>query len=167
MIGRLTGKAFNLGKDLLIPQGVTLGQLAARGVPDALFAGVAAASAGPEATAADRALLAASSFGGGFGGGIVASNAAKKLMPKAGNTMLGLIDMGGSVVGDMAAMPVGLAATRVADRVGGGQGLDPYERMSAQQHAVMEQQIADRLMAMYGGLPGTYQDNFLAQNGLG
>ena len=75
--------------------------------------------------------------------------------------------MGGSIIGDMAAMPVGLAATRVANQLQGGPALDPYERMNAQQHQVMEQQIADRLMAMYGGLPGTYQDNFLAQNGLG
>ena len=165
MIGRLTGKAFNLGKDLLIPQGVTLGQLAARAVPDAAFAGLAAATAGPEATLADRALLAGSSFAGGFGGGIAAGNVARKL--GAGNTVQGLVDMGGSIVGDMAAMPVGLAATRVANQLQGGPALDPYERMNAQQHRMMEQQIADRLMAMYGGLPGTYQDNFLAQNGLG
>ncbi len=165
MIGRLTGQAFNLGKDLLIPKGMSLAQLAGRAAPDALFAGMAAAGAGPEATLADRALLAGASFGGGFGGGIIAGNAAKKL--RAGNTIQGLADMGGSIIGDMAAMPVGLAATRVANQVQGGPALDPYERMSAQQHQMMEQQIADRLMAMYGGLPGTYQDNFLAQNGLG
>jgi len=165
MIGKLAGKALGLGKELIIPKGLTLKDLAVRGTPDAAFALLAAASAGPEATLVDRALMGGASFAGGFGGGLAAGNVARKM--GAGNTIQGLADMGGSIVGDMAAMNAGLGATRIANQLQGGPALDPYERMSAQQHSQMEQQIADRLMAMYGGLPGTYQDNFLAQNGLG
>ena len=163
--GRLAGKAVNLVRDILTPKGMNAGQLATRLGPDALFAVLAGINAGPEATVADQLLLGGASFAGGAGGGIVAGNLAGKVTKN--QTIQGLADMAGSIGGDMASMNVGLGATALADRLSGGAGLNPYERMSAQQHAEMERVIAERLMQGYGVLPGTLQDNFLAQTGLG
>ena len=141
---KLAGKAADLVKDILLPRKMGLGEAVGRLGPDALFATLAAINAGPEATLTDRLLLGGASFAGGAGGGIVAGNAAKRI--GANQTIQGLADMAGSIGGDMVAMNAGLGATALADKLRGGEGLNPYERMNAKQHAEMERAMAERLM---------------------
>mgnify|MGYP001191905894 CR=1 FL=1 len=160
-VGRFAGSA----KNFLIPADMKGGQLAMQLVPDAIFGIGAAASAGPEADIFDRVGIGLGSTLGGSVGGLTAGGIGRKL--KRGQMTQGLMDMGGSYVGDMVGMNAGLGATRVKESLMGNEALDPYQRMSIAQHQQMEEEMKRRLMAGYGMLPGTPYDPFMYNNGLG
>ena len=104
-------------------------------------------------------------IGGGLGG-LTAARGLKKVMPGAGEGLLTAVDFGGSIAGDYAGMATGDMMMRGKDRVMGGEGLNPYERMGAQQQAEYKAQI-ERDMMMKLGLINPYQQDYFAnENGL-
>ena len=170
MLGAIKGLG-NVGKfaadarKFFLPSDMNAGQLAFRLVPDAAFATLAGATAGPEADLLDRLLLGSAQFVGGAGGGLAAGGIARKM--GAGQAIEGLADMAGSFGGDYAGMTAGLAATAAKDKLTGGEGLHVYDRMSREQELQMAEAIKQKLASAYGYMPGTHTDSFLAVNGLG
>ena len=61
-----------------------------------------------------------------------------------------LLDMGGSVVGGYSSMPVSDMILRRKDKITGGEGLTPYEKMSVAQQAALAQQIEQQVLQAYG-----------------
>lgn len=162
------GKIGNFAADarkFFLPENMKAGEIAFRLVPDAAFATLAGATAGPEADLVDRLLLGGAQFVGGAGGGLAAGGIARKL--GAPGAVENLADMAGSFGGDYVGMVAGLGATGLKDRAMGGEGLDVYQRMSKEQEQQMANAITQKLAAAYGYLPGTHTDHFLSVNGLG
>ena len=160
-----TGKFAADARKFFLPADMGAGQVAFRLIPDAAFATLAAATAGPEADLIDRLALGGAQFVGGAGGGLAAGGIARKL--RATPAIEGLADMAGSFAGDYAGMTAGLGATALKDKLAGGEGLNVYERMSREQQIQMEEAIQQKLASAYGYLPGTHTDSFMAVNGLG
>ena len=52
-------------------------------------------------------------------------------------------------------MPVADQLMRGKDKLMGGEGLTPYERLSVEQQEQMRQQITKQVMQAYGLMPGT------------
>ena len=65
-----------------------------------------------------------------------------------------------SVAGDYASMPVADIAMRGKDKVLGGEGETPYERLGRSQQEQLRQEITQQVLAAYGLLPGT-RDQYL------
>jgi hypothetical protein len=63
--------------------------------------------------------------------------------------------MGGSYAGDFGGMMIGDNAQRIKDKMMGGEGLTPWERMGAEQQAQFAQELEQQIMAQYGIIPGT------------
>ena len=71
----------------------------------------------------------------------------------------GLLDMGGSIVGGYSSMPVSDQLLRIKDKIGGGEGMTPYEKLSAQQQMALAQQIEQQVINAYGiSTAGRYAD---------
>jgi len=62
----------------------------------------------------------------------------------------GLLDMGGSVIGGYSSMPVSDALLRAKDKLSGGEGLTPYEKLSVSQQNQLAQQIEQQVLNAYG-----------------
>ena len=62
----------------------------------------------------------------------------------------GLLDMGGSVVGGYSSMPVSDMILRGKDKITGGEGLTPYEKLSVAQQTALAQQIEQQVLQAYG-----------------
>jgi hypothetical protein len=62
-------------------------------------------------------------------------------------------DFGGSILGDMGGMAVGDAVMRGKDKLMGGAGQTPYERMSAEQQAQFAEEIRQQTLAGAGLYP--------------
>ena len=62
----------------------------------------------------------------------------------------GLLDMGGSIVGGYGSMPVSDMLLRGKDKLTGGQGLTPYEKLSLAQQQELAQQIEQQVLQAYG-----------------
>jgi len=140
--------------------GMTKGQIAARLAPDAIFGGVAALQTPGDI--GDKLIAGgASAIGGGLGG-LALGRAASRFGEGASIAA----DFGGSILGDMGGMAVGDALLRGKDKLGGGNGLTPYERMSADQQAQFAEQIRRQTLAGAGLVPGV-RDQFMYENGLG
>ena len=138
------------------------GQLAFRLAPDLFFGGLAAVST-PGDLADKLVAGGAQAIGGGLGG-IAAGRAAGAL--GAGGTVQGLVDMAGSFGGDYAGMYAGDAIMRGKDKLCGGEGLNPYERMGKEQQDEYAKQIeADTLMKL--GLINPQRQEYLADLGIG
>ena len=58
-----------------------------------------------------------------------------------------MLDMAGSYGGAYSAMPVADAIMRGKDKLMGGKGQTPYERLSDEQKKVLEAQITEQVMA--------------------
>lgn len=159
-VGKFAGDA----RKFLLPENIKAGEMALRILPDAGFGILAGASLGPEADLLDRILVGSTQAAGGIGGGLVAGGVARKL--GAPGTVESLADMAGSIAGDMGAMNIGLGATALKDKIMGGEGLNPYEKMSAAQQKQLQDAITAQVMSAYGIVPGTLQDNYLASTGL-
>ena len=65
------------------------------------------------------------------------------------------VDQLASLAGSYSALPIGNMAMRGKDRLMGGEGLTPYERLSIEQQEALRQQTIEQVMTAYGLLPGT------------
>jgi len=147
---RFAGQALSAGPKAVkwLTKGIGPGEMALRVVPDIGF-GVMAAAQTP-GDIGDKLIAGGTQTLGGVTGGLLGG----KL---GGNNQIlsNMLDMGGSVAGDFAGMAVGDNAQRIKDRMMGGEGLTPWERMGAEQQAEYAQQLEQQIMAQYGLIPGT------------
>ena len=151
------GKALKMGFAPDPTQGVTQ-QVLGRVAPDLLFGGIAAATTPGDV--GDKAIAGLTqAVGGGLGGGLITGATRGKL------GMMG--EMAGGIGGDFAGMAVGDALMRGKDKLAGGKGETPYERMGREQQEQFAQQIrADALMGA-GLIPGFQQQyGYLDELGL-
>ena len=125
---------------------ITAQSVAGRFAPDAVF-GILAATQTPGDAFDKATAFTTSTLGGGLGGAGVTALSRGKL------GFLG--EMAGGMGGDMLGMQVGDAISRGKDKLMGGQGLSPYERMSAEQQAAFAAELERSILAQYGLLPGT------------
>ena len=89
--------------------------------------------------------------GGGLGGvGLTAAIGPQRL----GKGRI-ITDMLGSVGGDFAGMAIGDNAMRLKDRIGGGSGQTPYERMGEAQQLQLAEELREQMITQYGLVPGT------------
>ena len=140
------------------------GELAQRLIFDVGFAGLTAATTPGDVV--DKATAAGTQLVGGAGMGLLGGRLGGR-----NQALSNALDMGFSVAGDFAAMPVGDAIMRGKDRVMGGEGLTPYERMSVEQEQAIRESTQTQLLAQLGLLPNDYQtalvDPTLSASGLG
>ncbi len=122
--------------------------IAGRLGPDAVFATMAAAQTPGDL--GDKILVGTTDFVGGGLTGLAAGRA----------TNSAVVDQIASVAGAYGAMPVANTVMRGKDRLMGGEGLTPYERMSVEQQEQMRQQITRQVMQVYGLVPGTRDQYF-------
>lgn len=147
MIGRMAGTAFNLGKSLF--KGMGPGEIAMRLGPDALF-GVMEGAMTP-GDLGDKIIAGGGAAIGGATGGLA-------LGKLGGAGPLGTaLDMAGSIGGDMIGRATSEQILKVKDKLGGGEGLSPYERMNKEQQMQMLQAGKTQALAELGLLPGGYQ----------
>ena len=147
MLGRAAGAALGIGKSLFKGMGPT--EIVGRLAPDALF-GVMEGVMTP-GDLGDKIIAG----GGAAVGGAVGGLALGKL---GGNTPAGfLLDMGGSIGGDMIGRAASDQILRGKDKISGGQGLTPYEKMGQQQQLEMLQAGRTQALAELGLLPSSVQ----------
>ena len=125
---------------------ITAQSVAGRFAPDAMF-GVLAATQTPGDAFDKATAFATSTLGGGLGGAGVTALTRGKL------GFLG--EMAGGMGGDMLGMHVGDAISRGKDKLMGGEGLTPYERMGAEQQQQFAKDLEGQILAQYGLVPGT------------
>ena len=143
--GRLAGNAL---KWLLQTQGPTgprmmnAGELALRLVPDVGFAALSAAQTPGDLT--DKLTVAGTQILGGTGAGLAAGRLVKN--PVASS----IVDTMASVAGDYASMPIADALMRGKDKLAGGKGQTPFERLNEQQQmqlaAAIEQNVLSAMI---------------------
>ena len=138
------------------------GQLALRLAPDVFFGGMAAMQT-PGDLADKLVAGGAQAIGGGLGG-IAAGRAAGAM--GAPGAIQGLVDMAGSFGGDYAGMYAGDAIMRGKDKLFGGEGLNPYERMGKKEQEAYAKQIEQDTLMKLGLLNPTRQE-YLADLGIG
>jgi len=159
---RMAGDAMfkgGLGKAIFGQMGK--GEIIGRLAPDAMFGGMAALSTPGDI--GDKLIAGGTSALGGGLGGIALSRGASRLgINGMGNYMA---DMAGSIGGDMVGMGVGDGLMRGKDKIAGGQGMTPYERMSAEQQAQFAEQIRRQTLAGAGLVPGL-QDRYFDNSGM-
>ena len=149
---RMAGQALkSTGKFLMNNMGQSSGEIALRIVPDVGF-GVLAATQTP-GDIGDKLIAGGTQAMGGILGGVGAAGAVRKM--GGGQAIQNLADMGGSVAGDFAGMAIGDNVQRGKDKLMGGSGQTPWERMGDQQQAEYAQQLEQQILAQYGLLPGT------------
>lgn len=68
--------------------------------------------------------------------------------------LAGTLDTMGSVAADYAAYPIGESLMRAKDKLGGGKGQTPYERMGEREQAIFAERLRRQILAEYG--LGTY-----------
>ena len=126
------------------------GEIAFRVVPDVGF-GVLEASMTP-GDLGDKLIAGTGSALGGVSGGL--------LLGKLGgnNHMLAnALDLAGSIGGDFAGRAGAEQVLRGKDRLMGGKGQTPYERMNDEQLELLKQQVQTQTLADLGLLPGSAQ----------
>ena len=129
--------------------------IAGRLAPDAAFAGLTMAQTPGDL--GDKLIAGGAQFIGGGGTGLALGRATQRFGTAASVTA----DALGSYMGDVGGMVVGDSLMRGKDKIFGGQGLTPYERMSAQQQEEFAQQIREQTLAQAGlVLPGIQQQYF-------
>lgn len=147
MIGRMAGTAFNLGKRLFT--GMSPGEIAMRLTPDALNGFLEGAMTPGDL--GDKIIAGTGSALGGATGGLA-------LGKLGGAGPLGtVLDMGGSMAGDMIGRGTYEAILRGKDKLSGGEGLTPYEKMSREQQMQILQAGKTQALAELGLLPAGYQ----------
>ena len=118
---------------------------------DALFGGMAALQTPGDI--GDKLIAGGSTFVGGGLTGLAAGGAVRRM---GGPQWLeGTADMVGSFGGDYLGMMAGDSLQRGKDRMMGGEGLTPWERMGAEQQAQYAQDLEQQIMAQYGLIPGS------------
>ena len=155
--GRVAGNALkwlfsNYDEATQAPKLMSAIEIAGRLGPDVLFSGISAATTPGDI--GDKAIVAGTQLLGGSLGGLAAGKLSRN------PAVSGLLDLGGSIAGDMASMPVGDALMRGKDKLAGGKGQTPYERLSEEQQQQLAQQIEQQVLQAYGLMPGT-RDQYL------
>ena len=149
MIGRMAGAALGVGKSLF--KGMGPADIALRLGPDAMF-GVMEGAMTP-GDLGDKIIAGSGSAIGGAMGGLA-------LGKLGGNSPLGaMLDMGGSIGGDMLGRATSDQVLKAKDKISGGQGLTPYEKMGQQQQMEMLQAGKVQALAELGLLPAGYQSH--------
>jgi len=156
----LANAAFKGGVGKALFGEMSKSQIAQRLVPDAIFGGVAALQT-PGDIGDKLVAGGASALGGGLGG-----LALGRATERFGGGVSLAADFGGSILGDIGGMAVGDTIMRGKDKLMGGVGQTPYERMSAEQQAQFADQIRQQTLAGAGLVPGV-RDQFMYENGLG
>ena len=138
---------------------VTRNAVIGRLAPDAAF-GVLAATQTPGDAFDKATAFTASTLGGGLGGALTTAATRGKL-----GVMGELI---GGYGGDMLGMHVGDMVTRGKDKLMGGEGMTPYERMGAAQQKQYADELEQQFLAQYGLLvPGTREQYLDPTTGMG
>ena len=122
-------------------------ELALRLAPDLVGAGIT--SAVTPGDIVDKAIAGGTQLVGGTVTGLAAGRAFRNPL------VSGTADTIASYAGDFASMPVGDAIMRGKDKLLGGSGQTPYERLSEKQQLMLAQQIEKQVLQAYGLLPGT------------
>ena len=147
MIGRMAGAALGVGKSLFKGMGPT--EIVGRLAPDALFGVMEGAMTPGDLT--DKIIAGSGAAIGGATGGLA-------LGKLGGNTPAGfLLDMGGSIGGDMIGRMASDQILRGKDKISGGKGLTPYEKMSEEQQQQLAQATRTQVLAELGLLPSSTQ----------
>tara|TARA_B100001093_G_scaffold484178_2_gene517368 strand:- start:1056 stop:1571 length:516 start_codon:yes stop_codon:yes gene_type:complete len=126
-------------------------QIAQRLGFDAVFGGMAALQTPGDL--GDKLIAGTSTFAGGGLTGLAAGGLARRTPGL--RQFEGMADLIGSFGGDYLGMMAGDSLQRGKDKLMGGEGLTPWERMSAVQQAEFAQQLEQQIMAQYGIIPGT------------
>ena len=151
MLRRAAGAALGIGKSLFKGMGPT--EIVGRLAPDALF-GVMEGVMTP-GDLGDKIIAGGGAAIGGAAGGLA-------LGKLGGNTPAGfLLDMGGSIGGDMIGRAASDQVLRGKDKISGGEGLTPYEKMGQQQQLQMLQAGKVQALAELGLLPASYQSHLV------
>ena len=137
---------------------ITAQSVAGRFAPDAMF-GVLAATQTPGDAFDKATAFTTSTLGGGLGGAGVTALTRGKL------GFLG--EMAGGMGGDMIGMQAGDAISRGKDKLMGGEGLTPYERIGREQEAQYNAQMEREILAKYGLLQGGPQGYVDPTTGMG
>lgn len=117
--------------------------IVARLGPDAVFSTMAAASTPGDLS--DKLIVGATDFVGSGLTGLAAGRA----------TNSAIVDQIASVGGAYGSMPIADQIMRGKDKITGGSGMTPYERLSSDQQELMREQITQQVMQAYGLVPGT------------
>ena len=117
-------------------------EIAGRLGPDVLFGGIAAAMTPGDIV--DKAIVGGTQVIGGSAGGLLAGKMSRN------PTVSGLLDFGGSIAGDMVSQPAADMILRGKDKVAGGPGKTPYEKLSDEQRKQLSQQIEQQVLQAYG-----------------
>ena len=150
--GKMAGQALNALKSLFANQ--SPGEIALRLAPDIGF-GVLEGVMTP-GDIADKIIAGTSSGLGGASGGL--------LLGKLGgsNPMLTqALDMAGSIGGDFAGRAGGDLLMKGKDKLMGGKGQNPYERMGEAQQQQFAEDVRAQLLAELGLLPASTQSALL------
>lgn len=146
--------AFTSGIGKAVFGNMDKGQIAMRLAPDLMFGGVAMATTPGDL--GDRLIAGGTQAIGGGLGGLALGRAAGRF----GDTAATIADMAGSIGGDVVGMQTGDAIMRGKDKLMGGEGQTPFERMGAEQQAQLEAQIRAQTLMGAGLIPG-YQQQYL------
>ncbi len=152
----LANAAFKGGVGKALFGGMSKGQIASRLAPDAIFGGLAALQT-PGDIGDKLVAGGASALGGGLGGLALSRAAGARGF---GEGVQLAADFGGSIIGDVGGMAVGDTIMRGKDKLMGGAGQTPYERMSAEQQSQFANQIRQQTLAGAGLVPGVQQQYF-------
>lgn len=126
---------------------IDMGQVGIRVVPDAVFGGLAAVQTPGDL--GDKLIAGTTSAIGGSLGGLALGGLSRNQLASMA------LDTAGSLGGDMLAYQAGEQLMRAKDKLSGGKGQTPYERMGAKEQAIFEEQLRRQIMAQYGLLPGS------------
>ena len=162
MFGRMAMQALKgSGHFLKSNMGQNAGEIALRVVPDIGFGVMAGMQTPGDLT--DKLIAGGTQAAGGILGGVTAAGAVRGM--KGGQALQNLADMGGSVAGDFAGMAVGDNLQRGKDKLTGGSGQTPWERMGEAEQAAFAEELKGQILAQYGLIPGT-REQFAQTPGL-
>ena len=149
---RFAGTALRGAKNFIGSNlGDTALEKAVRLAPDLFFGGMAAVQTPGDF--GDKLIAGGSQALGGVLGGVGTAGALRAM--KAPGLVQNMGDMLGSFGGDFAGMAVGDNLMRGKDKLMGGAGETPWERMGAQQQAQFAADLEQQILAQYGLVPGT------------
>ena len=146
--------AFKSGFGKALFGNMNRGDIIGRLAPDAFFGGMAALQTPGDF--GDKLIAGTTST---LGSGLLGLPAGR-LAGRFGNTAGFLGDTAGSLLGDYGGAVVGDQLMRGKDKLSGGEGMTPYERLNAQQHAQMIAQIRQQTLNSVGMGPGFQQRYF-------
>lgn len=163
-VGRFATNIFRLpGVKGQVGPMMTKSQLLQRLSGDILFGGFEAAMTPGDAVDKTIAGL-GSTIGGGFGG------LALSKLGRQNDALSFMLDMGGSFGGDMAGRMAAEQIQRGKDKLLGGKGQTPYEKLGEKDREALEQMIREdqtgRLLAELRLLPGSTQGYLYDNQGI-